>query len=209
MACHKNNFIVLITLISYLNHIDQRVKGAIMKYGIFSLALLVLIPCFTASIMYARRKKTKKSSTLRVGDEAPKFTLSDEKSEQRSLVDYSGYKIAIYFYPKAGSLNCTKEACSIRDSYDALKRKNIVVLGISSDKPEKLKKFKQKYNLPFTLLSDRSKEVAKMYDASGGIFGLKRITYLIDENRKIVKIIKKVDVKNHWRQIIDGFNQTS
>lgn len=178
-----------------------------MKYGVFLLFLLALVPLLTVSITHARRKKS--SSTLHIGDEAPKFTLPNENGEDSSLVDYSGHKIAIYFYPKAGSPHCTKEACSIRDSYDAIKKKNIVVLGISHDKPQKLKQFKEKHNLPFILLSDRNKDVAKMYNASGGIFGFKRITYLIDENCKIVKIIKKVDVKNHWRQIIDGFNQTS
>ncbi len=196
----------------YLNHIDyHKTHEGEMKYGIVFLLLLALIPFFAVRITYARRKKakTKMTTTLQVGDEAPKFVLPDENNKDRALVDYAGYKIAIYFYPKADTSSCTKQACSIRDSYDVLKKKNIVVLGISYDKPKTLKKFKDKYSLSFTLLSDRKKKVASLYNAKGGIFSFglpKRITYLIDENRKIVKIITDVDVKKHWQQIMNGFN---
>lgn len=183
-----------------------------MKYGIVFLLLLALIPFFAVRITYARRKKakTKMTTTLQVGDEAPKFELSDENNKDRALVDYAGHKVAIYFYPKAHTPGCTKQACNIRDNYAALEGKNIVVLGISYGKPKTLKKFKEKYNLPFTLLSDRKKKVARLYNAKGGIFSFglpKRITYLIDENRKIVKIITDVDVKKHWQQIMNGFNE--
>lgn len=149
---------------------------------------------------------------LKVGDSAPDFQLKDETGEMHTLAEFRGKKVVLYFYPKDNTPGCTKEACSFRDGYSILQEAGIVILGVSFDSPESHRKFKDKYKLPFILLSDEKKEVAKAYDASGGILGslmAKRYTYLIDELGKIVYIFKKVDVKNHAGEVLQAFSMYS
>lgn len=149
---------------------------------------------------------------LKVGDSAPGFQLKDETGKMRTLAEFRGKKVVLYFYPKDNTPGCTKEACSFRDGYSILQEAGIVILGISFDSPESHRKFKDKYKLPFVLLSDEKKEVAKAYGASGGILGslmAKRYTYLIDENGKIVYIFKKVDVNNHADEVLQAFSMYS
>jgi thioredoxin-dependent peroxiredoxin len=149
-----------------------------------------------------------KEMKLKVGDNAPNFKLKDEKGQFHSLTDYRGQKVALYFYPKDDTPGCTKEACSFRDGYKALQDAGIVILGVSYDSPESHEKFKEKYNLPFTLLSDEKKEAAKAYGANGGLMGslvAQRKTFLIDEQGKIVKIFDKVDVSEHADEVLQAF----
>jgi thioredoxin-dependent peroxiredoxin len=149
---------------------------------------------------------------LKVGDLAPDFQLKDEAGKMRTLAEFRGKKVALYFYPKDNTPGCTREACSLRDGYSTLQEAGIVILGVSFDTSESHRKFKDKHNLPFILLSDGKKEVAKAYGASGGLLGAlmaKRYTYLIDENGKIVHIFKKVDVSNHAEEVLQAFSMYS
>lgn len=142
---------------------------------------------------------------LPAGSEAPDFTLKDADGQMHQLSSYRGKKVVLYFYPKNNTPGCTSEACNLRDNFDVLKEKGIVVLGVSYDSPESHKQFGEKHGLPFTLLSDRDKKVAGMYGAKGGLLGFmgaKRITYLIDEQGIIMHRFDKVDSANHARQIL-------
>ncbi len=146
------------------------------------------------------------NAALKVGDKAPDFTLLDQDSTEHTLSDYFGQKIVVYFYPKDDTPGCTKEACSIRDNIALFEENEIKVFGISYDSPKSHKKFAEKYNLPFTLLSDIKKSVAKLYD-SNGLFMAKRNTFLIDTEGKIFKIYKNVDVTTHTQNILRDFSE--
>lgn len=121
-----------------------------------------------------------------------------------SLKDYLGSKVVVlYFYPKDFTPGCTAEACSFRDSYKPYQDKGAVVIGISVDSVESHSKFSEKYNLPFSILSDSSKEVAKAYGVLGiGGFLAKRFTFLINKEGKITHIFPKVDVKQHNEEVL-------
>ncbi len=143
---------------------------------------------------------------LKIGDAAPDFNLIDQNEKEHKLSDYFGEKIVVYFYPKDDTPGCTKEACSIRDNFTQFKENNIIVFGISYDSPRSHKKFAEKYNLPFILLSDSAKSVARLYN-SKGLFMAKRNTFLIDKEGKIFKIYKKVDVSTHTESILNDFSK--
>ena len=156
--------------------------------------------------------KGKYAKPVKAGGAAPDFQLRDDAGKIRMLTEFRGKKVVLYFYPKDNTPGCTKEACSLRDGYSILQEAGIVILGVSFDSPESHRKFKDKHNLPFILLSDGKKEVAKAYGASGGLLGslmAKRYTYLIDELGKIVYIFKKVDVKNHAEEVLQAFSMYS
>jgi thioredoxin-dependent peroxiredoxin len=146
------------------------------------------------------------SAALKPGDQAPDFKLSDADGKEHALNDYRGSIVALYFYPKNDTPGCTKQGCSLRDGFSDLKEKNVVVLGISYDDIASHKKFREKYNLPFTLLSDADKTVAKAYGVAGLVFA-KRVTYIIDHDGKILHIIEKVDTSDHAQQILDLLNE--
>ena len=146
---------------------------------------------------------------LEVGTKAPDFTLPDENGEQVSLSDFAGKKVIVYFYPKDNTPGCTKEACSIRDSFPAITERNSVVLGISADSVESHKKFKEKNNLPFTLLSDPEKEVIKAYGAWGTkkmygkeYEGIMRYTYVIGSDGTVEKTFGKVKTAQHGEELL-------
>ena len=142
---------------------------------------------------------------LPIGTEAPDFELVDAQGKIHKLSDYTGNKVVVYFYPKDDTPGCTKEACNLRDNYETLQEEGLIILGISYDNAESHQEFSDKYQLPFTLLSDTDKKVADLYGAKGGILGFigaKRITYLIDETGKIMHVFKKVDSGKHAEQIL-------
>lgn len=143
-----------------------------------------------------------------VGKKAPNFTLLDDQGKERTLQEFAGKKIVLYFYPKDDTPGCTKEACSFRDNISLYSNNDIIVLGISYDSPESHKKFKEKYNLPFILLSDSEKKVAELYHANHGISGkfvANRVTYLIDEEGIIVDYFENVDVSTHALDVLKKF----
>jgi thioredoxin-dependent peroxiredoxin len=138
---------------------------------------------------------------LQIGTQAPSFTLIDDQGKTRSLSDYLGKYILIYFYPKDDTPGCTTEACTIRDFYNDYEKMGITVVGISHDTPETHADFKIKYELPFTLLSDPKKEVITAYGAKGG-FMTRRCSYLVDPKGVIVKTYPSVDPAGHAMQIL-------
>ena len=136
---------------------------------------------------------------LKIGDQAPAFSLLDQSENTVSLSDFKGKKVLIYFYPKADTPGCTKQACSLRDASSELIDKSIVTLGISPDMPAKQKKFADKYKLDFPLLCDTDNTVAKQYSAWGEksmygktYEGIIRSSFLIDEDGRIVQASYKV-----------------
>lgn len=136
---------------------------------------------------------------LKTGDKAPDFDLLDQNGKGVKLSDYRGKKVLVYFYPKADTSGCTKQACSIRDAEPDLSAAGVAAIGISPDKPEKQKKFDDKYELGFSLLSDESHAVAESYGAWGEkkmygktYEGVVRSSFLIDENGVIIGAWYKV-----------------
>jgi peroxiredoxin Q/BCP len=147
---------------------------------------------------------------LETGDNAPAFTLTADDGREVSLSDFRGQKVVVYFYPKADTPGCTRQACAVRDVYPKIENEDVVVIGISPDPPEALRKFRDKYDLPFILLSDPDHEVAEAYGAWGEkkafgktYEGIIRSHYAIDENGKIadfevrVKPEKTADLALH------------
>jgi peroxiredoxin Q/BCP len=147
----------------------------------------------------------KAADVLEPGQPAPDFELKDGEGKTHKLADYEGKIVALYFYPKDNTAGCTAQACNLRDNFYALKEAGVVILGVSFDGRSSHKAFSEKYNLPFPLLSDTTKAVSEAYRVSGGLTGLigpKRITYLIDEEGKIIDVIRKVKTSNHSEQIL-------
>ena len=146
---------------------------------------------------------------LKVGDKAPEFTLTDERGFLVSLKNFIGSKIVVlYFYPKDFTSGCTKEACSFRDDYHIYEEKGVEVIGVSLDSQESHKKFSEKHNLPFSLLSDNQKEVAKQYGVLGfGSMLTKRVTFIIDKKGKIASIFSKVNIKKHSKEVLELINK--
>jgi peroxiredoxin Q/BCP len=140
---------------------------------------------------------------LNAGDKAPNFRLSDQDEREVSLGDYKDRKLLIYFYPKADTPGCTKQACNVRDARKKLDDLGVDVVGISPDKPSKQKKFDDKHDLGFTLLSDQDNTIAKTYGAWGekSMYGKKyegiiRSSLLIDEQGKVIETWYKVSPKD-------------
>lgn len=149
-------------------------------------------------------------SHLKIGDKAPDFAAKDQNGNLVSLKSFKGEKVALYFYPKDDTPGCTAQACNLRDNFNELTEKGIVVLGVSVDEVKKHKKFEDKYKLPFTLVADEEKTIVADYGLWGEkkfmgktYMGTSRVTFLIDEKGKIVHIIEKVDTKNHTAQILE------
>jgi peroxiredoxin Q/BCP len=146
---------------------------------------------------------------LKVGDTAPDFSLLDERGLPVSLKDYLGKKVVVlYFYPKDFTPGCTAEACSFRDDYKPIQDKGAVVIGVSLDSVESHLKFSEKYMLPFTILSDHKKEVAKAYGVLGvGGFLAKRVTFIINKDGKITHVLTKVYVKRHSEEVLKALEE--
>ena len=145
---------------------------------------------------------------LAIGTKAPDFTLPDQNGEMRSLTDYAGQKVILYFYPKDMTSGCTKQACGFSELYPQFREKGAVVLGVSKDTVASHKRFEEKHGLPFTLLSDTEKTVIQAYDVwkekklYGKVsMGVVRTTYLIDENGVIVKAFDKVKAADNPAQM--------
>ncbi|MFA7381703.1 MAG: thioredoxin-dependent thiol peroxidase [Bacteroidia bacterium] len=146
---------------------------------------------------------------LKIGDKAPAFSCGDETGNIRSIKEYKGKKLVLYFYPKDSTPGCTAEACDLRDNYKTFQKKGYEILGVSPDTASKHQKFIAKYELPFSLLADEDHAVAEAYGAWGEktlygrkYMGILRSTFVIDEKGKIENIIEKVDTKNHSAQLL-------
>ena len=144
------------------------------------------------------------ADNLSVGNSAPGFTLEDSEGNTYSLLDYKGKNpVIIYFYPKANTPGCTKQACGIRDSFSKFKENDIIIFGISVDSKASIKEFINDYNLNFPLLSDEKKEVSKAYGVLNTIGLDSRITFIIDKQGKIANILKDVDVETHADEVFN------
>lgn len=147
---------------------------------------------------------------LKPGDKAPEFKLKSDKEEELSLKDFKGKKVILYFYPKDMTSGCTVEACDFRDNIKKIEKKNAVVIGVSADDTKSHVKFKEKYDLPFTLLSDETHKMLEDYGVwqeksmyGKKYMGIARTTFLIDEHGKIEKVFEKVKVEGHAAEILD------
>lgn len=143
---------------------------------------------------------------------APDFELIDENGKSHKLSDYRGTPVLLYFYPKDDTPGCTTEACEFRDDYDQYEKAGVTILGVSPDLPKSHKKFKEKYNLPFTLLSDNDQHhVSEIYDVWGKksmfgreYFGVKRTSFLINAEGELVEIFENVKPKGHSQQVLSA-----
>ncbi|WP_109083634.1 thioredoxin-dependent thiol peroxidase [Aggregatibacter kilianii] len=148
--------------------------------------------------------------TLKVGENAPHFTLPNQNNEMISLTQFQGKKVLVYFYPKALTPGCTTQACGLRDSKAELEKLGVVILGISPDSPKKLAQFIEKKELNFTLLSDEDHLVAEQFGVWGEkkfmgrtFDGIHRISFLIDEQGKIAQVFDKFKTTDHHQVVLD------
>lgn len=146
---------------------------------------------------------------LKIGDKMPDFEVVDQDGNRVSSRDLTGKRTIIYFYPKDNTSGCTAEACNLRDNYAALVAQGYNVIGVSKDSVASHRKFADKYELPFTLLSDTSTQMLQAFGAWGEkkmygktVLGTIRRTFVFDENGILERIIEKVDTKNHASQIL-------
>ena len=146
---------------------------------------------------------------LQPGTQAPRFEGTDEDGNIVRLDDFAGKKLVLYFYPKDSTPGCTSEACDLRDNYERFLALGYEVVGVSRDSAESHRRFREKHQLPFHLISDPGHIILEAYEAWGEkknygrtTVGTLRTTYVIDEQGTIIDAIGKVDTKNHSKQII-------
>ena len=149
------------------------------------------------------------NARLEEGNPAPGFTLSDDTGQQVSLSDFAGSRVVLYFYPKANTPGCTKEACDFRDSLAALNDAKVQVVGISPDSPAQLEKFRSDHDLNFPLLADEDKAVMKAYGAFGEkknygriVEGVIRSTFVISPEGTIEKALYNVRATGHVARVL-------
>src|SRR3982751_4063763 len=147
---------------------------------------------------------------LKVGDQAPDIRVHTDTGEDFDLSEMRGKRVVLYFYPKADTPGCTVEACEFRDGIAGFDTKNAVVVGISPDKPSSQAKFKEKYDLPFTLLAEEQKAAAEAYGVyqeknmyGKKVMGIVRTTFVIGPDGKIEKIYEKVKAQGHAAKVLE------
>lgn len=147
---------------------------------------------------------------LTVGDKAPAFKCLDQNGTMRTNKDFAGKPYVIYFYPKADTPGCTTQSCALRDAEADLSSLDAEVIGVSPDKPEKQKKFDDKYNLGFTLLADEDHAVSESYGVWGEksmygkkYMGINRSAFVIDEKGKLAGVFYKVSPKDTVPNVVD------
>jgi thioredoxin-dependent peroxiredoxin len=143
------------------------------------------------------------------GQEAPDFELTSDAGERVRLSQFRGQPVVLYFYPRDDTPGCTKQACAIRDSYDDFTERGAVVLGVSPDEESSHVKFKRKHGLPFTLLADPDHQVAELFGVWGErkymgrtYMGIERSTFLLDEEGRIAKVMRRVKPDTHVDQVL-------
>lgn len=144
---------------------------------------------------------------LKVGQEAPLFSGTLDDGNEFRLSDYIGkMNVVLYFYPRDNTMGCTREACAFRDSYDAIRKHDAVLVGVSGDTSESHRSFKEKHSLPFPLIADPNREIIKSYDVLGGLGLLptKRVTYLIDKKGIIRGIFRhELAINKHRDDVLN------
>jgi peroxiredoxin Q/BCP len=153
-------------------------------------------------------------SNVKVGARAPDFALLSDAEEEFSLGSFKGKIVVLYFYPKDDTTGCTMEACEFRDLFPRFTKGNAVILGISPDSPRKHANFKKKYDLPFTLLSDKDHKVAEQYGLwveklfwGRKYMGVERTTYIIGPDGQIKQIFARVTPEGHAAEVSDALNR--
>jgi thioredoxin-dependent peroxiredoxin len=148
---------------------------------------------------------------ISAGISAPDFTLKDETGEARSLADFQGKPLVLYFYPKDDTPGCTTQACTFRDDYSAYEETGVRIVGVSPDSPKSHAKFKEKYGLPFPLLADEDHQVADQYGVWGpkkymgkSYEGVHRTTFLIDAEGKIARVFENVKPAENSGEILEA-----
>jgi len=146
---------------------------------------------------------------LEEGAKAPAFSLPSDEGGTVTLEALKGKKVVLYFYPKDDTTGCTTQACEFRDTWESVKRKGAVILGVSPDGVKSHGKFKHKYALPFPLLADQDHAVAEAYGAWGekSMYGRKylgvlRTTFIIDEQGRVARVFEKVKPKGHAAEVL-------
>lgn len=155
-----------------------------------------------------------KNKPLETGDIAPSFQAFDQDGNKVSLKNFKGKLVILYFYPKDSTPGCTKEACSLRDRFSTFKKKNVIILGVSKDSQKSHQSFIEKFNLPFTLISDVDKKVQEAYGVwqektlyGRRFMGVVRTTFIIGADQKIIYVFNKVDCENHAEEILDKLEE--
>jgi thioredoxin-dependent peroxiredoxin len=167
-------------------------KGHMMDKIISLFFILLLVSCGGTA------------DNLTVGDQAPDFTLQDSENNSFTLSSFQNISpVVIYFYPKANTSGCTKQACGIRDDYSKFEETGINIFGVSVDSKADIQEFVEDYSLNFPLLSDESKEVAKTYGVLNNIGIASRITFIVNKEGKLTHIIKDVDIESHANQVFE------
>jgi peroxiredoxin Q/BCP len=148
-------------------------------------------------------------STIEIGKKAPAFSGNDQNGVKRTLKEFAGKKLVLYFYPKDDTPGCTAEACDLRDNYDKFITAGYAIIGVSPDEEKKHQKFITKYELPFDLLADTDHSIAEAFGVwveksmyGRKYMGIARTTFVIDEKGLIQDIIEKVNTKDHSSQIL-------
>ena len=146
------------------------------------------------------------ANLLEIGAKAPDFESVDQNGKNVRLSDFKGKPVVLYFYPKDDTPGCTAEACNFRDHIDHYEKNGVKVLGVSVDSDTSHKKFEKKYNLNFTLVSDKKKDITQKY----GVLKEKtasRVTYLIDRDGKIAYVYPKVSPKEHAVEVFEKLKE--
>ena len=148
---------------------------------------------------------------MKAGDLAPDFEATLESGEKVSLNQYKGRKVVLYFYPRDNTSGCTREACDFRDRISDIQARGSVVLGVSPDSVKSHQRFKEKFDLPFSLVSDESREVAQAYGVwrekklyGKTSMGIVRSTFIIDEEGRIARVYDKVKVAGHVDDVLES-----
>ena len=146
---------------------------------------------------------------LEEGKPAPEFTLTSDAGESVALTDFRGKPVVLYFYPRNDTPGCTRQACGIRDAWDAFEERGAVVLGVSPDSETSHVRFKQKLGLPFTLLADPDHATAEAYGVwvekknyGKTTMGVERSTFVIDGDGTLVKVMRKVKPDTHAADVL-------
>jgi peroxiredoxin Q/BCP len=153
---------------------------------------------------------------LDVNDKAPDIKLEDENGKEVSLKDFKGKTVVLYFYPRADTPGCTKEACEFRDTYKQMQKTGAVLLGASPDTPKAQKKFQEKFHLPFTLLADADKKLCNAFGViqeknmyGKKVMGVARTTFIIAPDGKIKHVFHKVKPEGHSDEVLAYLKQAA
>ena len=151
---------------------------------------------------------------MQIHDKVADFALQDDQEKTVHLTDFAGKPVVLFFYPKADTPGCTIEACGFRDQFRKIQNTGAVVLGISRDTPKAQKKFREKYDLPYSLLADVDEAVCKQFDVlkeknmyGKKVMGIERTTFLIGPDQRLLKVLPKVKPEGHAEEVLETLKE--